>query len=227
MNGATYGKERPILFSGSMVRAILDGRKMQTRRVAKPKRGWPIDFVGGGPKGGPDWNDPSCWGFEDHNTATWWLLKSDGDGSQQIPCPYGQPGDRLWVRETWAQPAALDPGPTVYRADYPACVPAGFENIPPVDEITWKPSIHMPRTACRLRLEITGVRVEKLNDCSMADAIAEGAPPSHPSIDVISREFGYEDFPRSWYAQLWDAINGAGAWAANPWVWVIEFRRIV
>ncbi|WP_231907916.1 hypothetical protein [Cupriavidus sp. USMAHM13] len=97
-------KERPILFSGAMVRAILDGRKTQTRRVATRKRGWPIHFVGGGPVGGPDWNDPSCWGFEDPDTTTWWLLKSDGDGSCQIPSPYGQAGDRLWVRETWQGP---------------------------------------------------------------------------------------------------------------------------
>ena len=84
----------------------------------------------------------------------------------------------------------------------------------------------MPRWASRITLEVTGVRVERLQDISEADAMAEGAPPSHPSIDRISREFGYADFPRSWYAQLWGQINGSDSWAANPWVWVIEFRRL-
>ncbi|XQU72969.1 Morphogenetic protein [Cupriavidus sp. H18C2] len=123
-----------------MVRAILDGRKTQTRRVMNERH-------------------------------RYHFIKDCGDLAL---CPYGQPGDRLWVRETWAQPAVLDPGPTVYRADYPGCVPPGFENIPPADAITWKPSIHMPRNLARILLEITGVRVERLNNCSEADAIAEG-----------------------------------------------------
>ncbi|QYY30279.1 hypothetical protein K2O51_23190 [Cupriavidus pinatubonensis] len=209
-------KERPILFSGAMVLAILDGRKTQTRRVLNQATGPSLSV-----------------GIEDEpGVAELSWLYGDGPGHevheciQRVACPYGRPGDRLWVRETWARPAALDPGPTVYRADYPACVPAAFENVPPADAITWKPSIHMPRALSRILLEVTGVRVERLNDCSQADAIAEGAPPSHPSIDVVSRQFGYEDFSRSWYAQLWEQINGAGAWEANPWVWVIEFRRI-
>lgn len=81
------------------------------------------------------------------------------------------------------------------------------------------------RVPC-ITLEVTGVRVERLQDISEADAVAEGAPPSHPSIDAVSRDYGYPDFPRSWYAQLWDSINGAGAWDSNPHVWVLEFRRI-
>ncbi|MCY0853841.1 hypothetical protein [Cupriavidus sp. D39] len=108
---------RPILFSGAMVRAILDGRKTQTRRVVKERH-----LVAAPP-------------------ASFFQYLREA-------CPFGKPGDRLWVRETWAQPAALDPGPTVYRADYPACVPAGYENVPPVEAVTWKPNIHMPRL-CR------------------------------------------------------------------------------
>lgn len=135
------------------------------------------------------------------------------------------------VRETWAQPAALGPGPTVYRADYPACVPPGFENIPPAEAITWKPSIRMPRAACRLVLEVAGVRVERLNDCSEKDALSEGV-----SIDRDSGHF--VDSPDARHASavgvpavhafrsLWNSINGAGAWGANPWVWVVEFRRV-
>jgi len=84
----------------------------------------------------------------------------------------------------------------------------------------------MPRHASRITLEITAVRVERLQDISEADCVAEGAPPSHASIDRISREFGYADFPRSWYAQLWEQINGPGSWAANPWVWCISFSRV-
>ncbi|MCY1534321.1 hypothetical protein D9M68_696890 [compost metagenome] len=129
------------------------------------------------------------------------------------------------MRETWAQPVALDPGPTVYRADYPACVPAGFENIPPAEAITWKPSIHMPRALCRLALEVTGVRVERLNDCSKADAIAEGiAPELDGWTDYGNASCQMCMSPVDSYRTLWDSINGAGAWDANPWVWVVEFR---
>ncbi len=84
----------------------------------------------------------------------------------------------------------------------------------------------MPRWASRITLEVTGVRVERLQDISEADARAEGSPPSHPSIDAISREFGYADFPRSWYGQLWESINGPGSWDLNPWVWVVEFKGV-
>ena len=206
-------KERPILFSGAMVRAILDGRKTQTRRVVKQATG---------PSLSVDCN-------EDGIAELSWL-HGPGPGYdveetiKHVACPYGKPGDRLWVRETWAQPAALDPGPTVYRADYPACVPAGFENIPPAEAITWKPSIHMPRALCRLMLEITGVRVERLNDCSEADALAEGLKPA-PGGWWSGAEGQAAPTPQAAYALLWDSINGAGAWGANPWVWVVEFRR--
>ncbi|CDK64131.1 Phage-related protein [Morganella morganii IS15] len=84
----------------------------------------------------------------------------------------------------------------------------------------------MPRWASRILLEITGVRVERLQDISQADAIAEGAPPSHPSIDAVSREYGFPDFPRSWFGQTWWHIYGKENWQANPWVWVIEFKQI-
>ena len=219
-------KERPILFSGAMVRAILDGRKTQTRRVAKvPADATDVRYWA--PPCGrsqPGWANPGL--------NYWTPAPSGATLSNHLDaCPYGQPGERLWVRETWAQPASLDPGPTVYRADYPACVPPGFENIPPAKAIIWKPSIHMPRAACRLRLEITGVRVERLNDCSESDAVAEGLHilPASGRYVVSPGEqyFGLADHdPRAVYADLWDRINGAGAWQLNPWVWAIEFRRI-
>ena len=134
------------------------------------------------------------------------------------------------MRETWA-PEQYDQLATsvaeveatlnkpAYRADWdhrPTQLPAR----------TWRPSIFMPRAASRITLEVTGVRVERLQDISEADAMSEGAPPSHPSIDRISREYGYPDFPRSWYAQLWDHINGPGSWEANPWVFVVSFKRV-
>lgn len=219
-------KERPILFSAPMVRAILDGRKTQTRRLAITKRSG-IDFTGGGPKDGPDWNDPGCWGFEDGNTGISWALRGDADASQ-IACRHGQPGDRLWVRETWAQPAPLDPGPTVYRADYPDCVPAGFENIPPAGAIRWKPSIHMPRALSRITLEITDVRVERLQGISERDAIAEGICKTGSGFwsTYGQREVDGTFSPRSSFQSLWESINGLMSWESNPWVWVIEFRRI-
>ncbi|MCG5259790.1 hypothetical protein EM868_09090 [Cupriavidus gilardii] len=199
-------KERPILFSGAMVRAILDGRKTQTRRVLD-------DRTLGHLRAAADFGE--IFGLPDRGQ----IHPRDLVFISSF-CRHGRPGDRLWVRETWAQPAVLDPGPTVYRADYPACVPAGFESVPPADEIAWKPSIHMPRVACRLVLEITGVRVERLQDISEADATAEGAEPILVPPDGGSCPY-YEGF-----RALWDCINGAGAWEQNPWVWVVEFRRI-
>ncbi|WP_454763315.1 hypothetical protein [Cupriavidus campinensis] len=233
-------KERPILFSGAMVRAILDGRKTQTRRVVKRQ---PYVSV----SNPPHYSDVEagdvfvCPDFAPTTSVRGSVLAECERpgvyrcmGQKQFAekhSPYGVPGDRLWVRETWAQPAALDPGPTVYRADYPACVPTDFENIPPAAAIRWKPSIHMPRAACRIKLEITGVRVERLNDCREADAVAEGlwrdeeVPFNGPWFASADSHEGHSD-PRDAYRQLWDSINGDGAWEANPWVWVVAFRRL-
>jgi hypothetical protein len=187
-------RERPILFSSPMVRALLDGSKTQTRRIAKPrKRPSLLDGT---------WSDDYV--LDQGNLD--WLMRDN---------PYGLPGDRLWVRETWAQPAALDPGPTVYRADYPNCVPAGFTNLPAVDEITWKPSIHMFRKDSRILLEITGVRAERLQDISHEDAEAEGV-----KCNMSSRTF------RDHFRELWERINGTDSWDTNPWVWVVEFKRV-
>ncbi|WP_434033667.1 hypothetical protein [Cupriavidus sp. a3] len=216
-------KERPILFSGSMVRAILDGRKTQTRRIVKLPHNNPLGV----------WEPTTMGGENGGRTAAGETVPLQGAiwhtrTGECLCSPYGQHGDRLWVRETWAQPVPLDPGPTVYRADYPACVPPGYERIPTADEITWKPSIHMPRALCRLRLEVTGVRVERLNDCSEADAIAEGIEKTTNGFWSLYGQAGVDGTysPRASYRALWDSINGAGAWEANPWVWVVEFRRV-
>ncbi|EOC8657184.1 MULTISPECIES: ASCH domain-containing protein [Citrobacter freundii complex] len=198
--------ERGMIFNSEMVRAILDGRKTQTRRIIKlsHERGM---------------LNPVIKGRNGEITSVSCRLAP-------LLCPFGQPEDRIWVRETWAEAGASAPDLKLYRANYPDHVPSHYENVPPVDEIRWKPSIHMPRWASRILLGITDVRVERLNAISQADAIAEGAPPSHPSIDCVSQEYGFPDFSRSWFGQTWQHIYGEESWQANPWVWVIEFKQI-
>lgn len=195
-------KERPILFSAPMVRAILDGRKTQTRRVIKGKGTWSVEDA-------DDFSNRKWPGYEDEY-GTW----------TDMPCPYGQPGDRLWVRETWA----CNPydQTTWYRAN---------DDLPPRREygpIGWKPSIHMPRWASRITLEVVRVRVERLQDISEQDAIAEGVkvfqdaiiePYSNPPKRMELTAVHY-------FADLWNKINGHGSWDANPWVWVVDFKTL-
>lgn len=233
-------KERPILMNGAMVRATLAGIKTQTRRIVKPSRAWPIDFVGGSGQ----INDPTCWGFEDGDTALWWLLKRDDDAlSRQIPCPYGQPGDRLWVRETYY---AFGRWETRFSAkkmrdewhfvdmtrDMDRLYQFGTESIEPCLRArdpgilpTWwkRPSIFMPRAACRILLEIVSVRVERLQGISEQDAIAEGA-----MFWAHEQETQVKDTrdARHAFMDLWQSINGPGSWDVNPWVWVVEFKRV-
>lgn len=216
-------KERPILFSAPMVRAILDGTKTQTRRVVKP--------VG---------NDD---GFVilDYGDGGWPYRSDDGDSTthtvkrggklyhDETPhtCPYGQPGDRLWVRETFH---TVDGHSAFYRADY-AHDPKGDKE----HGIVWTPSIHMPRWASRITLEVTSVRVERLNDITPIDACAEGlsqrtAKMHHRRIEQFGlpgwRDVHWRFSPVDAYRMLWEQINGAGSWEANPWVWVIEFEVV-
>lgn len=122
-------------------------------------------------------------------------------------CPYGQPGYVLWVRETWAP--ALDT--YAYKANY-----ANDILSQPQNKGMWKPSIHMPREACRLWLKITSVRVERLQDITELDALAEGAPPIRWNDQYMADD---------WFCDIWQTINGPGSWDANPWVWVVEFER--
>jgi len=205
-------KERPILFSAPMVRSLLNYTKSQTRRVVKAARS--------------DWIRKHQLPYDDASGRL--VYGWDGNVGHTLTCPYGQPGDRLWVREAFTYGDSLgrelqDPRTICYQAT----TPRDHRIMKQIVPVLWRPSIHLPRWASRILLEVTAVRVERLQDISQADAIAEGAPPSHPSIDRVSREFGYPDFSRSWYAQLWEQINGAGSWKANPWVWVIEFKRVV
>ena len=194
-------KERPILFSAPMVRALLDGSKTQTRRVVKPQPEWDGKwFQWGGHK--PNSKYGACAG--NSLSTTFWMLDA---------CPYGKPGDRLWVRETFliADARAKHLPPWVYAADY------SYKDRP---STRWKPSIHMPRAASRITLEIVRVRIERLQDISEADAKTEGWPVHMPSDPR-----GYTS-PKQWYAMLWNAINGPESWALNPWVWVVEFKVV-
>ena len=196
-------KERPILFNAEMVRAILSGQKPQTRRVVKPYE--PRLGSIAVPSDVSYLPDFTCY---------------------RATCPYGDPGDQLWVRETWAKPTTLDPGPVVYRADSPDCVPRWYENVPPADAITWKPSIHMFRRDSRIQLEITGVRVERLQDISEEDAHHEGVDNKLCAESVGRSPLKMGMATQCGYAYLWDKINGPGSWDTNPWVWVIEFERM-
>ncbi|MGG7716466.1 hypothetical protein PGN42_10400 [Klebsiella aerogenes] len=208
-------KERGMIFNGEMVRAILDGHKTQTRRVMKPQ---------------PDED-----GLAKIINGPW------VDTSERIyRCPFGVPGDRIWVRETFQGPLfdyeqmesyledsskfekpefcqyAADgkPAPEYYDAD---------DNL----RHGWRPSIHMPRWASRILLEITDVRVERLNAISQEDAQDEGMELTGWRPTYSDPDGGGEVWtPYDNFALLWESIYGEGSWKVNPWVWVIEFKRI-
>lgn len=276
--------ERPILFSGPMVRALLDGRKTQTRRVVKVQTGdlFDVHALRGAVQEWVPAVDP--------------IAGVVGRTSRVIRCPYGVPGDVLWVRERCravelddgldcvefhaTQDEEDDWGDTIEdsraASDQWICL-RHYGGMPRRGTRRerggiagpWVPSIHMPRWASRLTLRITDVRVERLNDCSEADAIAEGLYKSHPTDDDrawfrdwTEEQTGCEptpeelaDFedgvwmvpgvPQGWgltpadrrkdqwaptpqfaYRQLWDHINGPGAWDANPWVWALTFEVV-
>lgn len=204
-------KERPILFSAPMVRALLAGTKTQTRRVLG-KRSARLD-------------------------PAWPLSVSPEDEKLLALCPYGQPGDRLWVRESLGYDAEYG---HYFAADRTFLCSLfddqGKETGYSYDGLMADrsvPSIHLPRRYSRITLELTGVRVERLQDISEADAIAEGvhADPRCRQDDDTPGFHGIgpvrdASFPIARYGALWESLNGRGSWKANPWVWVLEFRRI-
>lgn len=205
---------RPILFQGAMVRALLDGSKTQTRRVVKGKALDTIDFMSNSVDEQDGSTEDLSQGWHEGQLKVW-STDYPEEGSESIHCPYGQPGDQLWVRESWSDNSATHvPGVNqrvYYRADYPE---GYYKNV-----LRWRPSIHMPRWASRITLEITRVRVERLHAINEVAAIAEGAAwAACGSPQEGSHKAGY--------AQLWESINGAGSWAANPWVWVVEFKVV-
>jgi hypothetical protein len=196
-------KERPILFSGEMVRAILDGNKIQTRRVIVPQPPSLTEGVIFNPSAfAPDYG---------------WYFRPYGGHAK---CPYGQPGDRLWVRETWCNIMKDGLRPEIhYKADAERPY---IEDYDP-SEWKWRPSIHMPRCASRINLLITNIRVERVQDISEEDAKAEGVVPT--ISEALWNDPIFTHLYRWPFALLWDAINekrGYG-WDVNPFVWVIEF----
>jgi len=221
----TKPRERGILFSAPMVRALLAGTKTQTRRIADRAV-----------------RHPDLGNLYDPGAL---ILEHEPQHVIERACPLGRPGDRLWVREAWRMPADLDGYSGGRVAEM--CIDAGYRlpwapiqyeadgaqeswrhtGTPPHDGPPrpgrYRHARFMPRWASRLMLEITGVRVERLQDISGADAVAEGVSvhPDHhtkPSTSIYSPVQAYRD--------LWEIINGAGSWDANPWVWVVEFRRL-
>lgn len=205
--------ERGMIFNAEMVRAILDGRKTQTRRPIK-------------------WKQTRFTEIGEREDGSKWPWSEDAEHAFDFwhPCPFGSVGDRIWVRETFQGPLfdfdlmdsyCKDSTPfeksefCVYRADG---VPAP-EFYDADDELhcCWRPSIHMPRWASRILLEITDVRVERLKSISDRDALREGCSAADmKSGDCVADVF----------ARLWASIYGSDSWNANPWVWVIEFKRV-
>lgn len=230
-------RRRPILFSAPMVRAILAGEKTQTRRV----------MIGRGAHKGSNFQEERQWcRIEADGTWIGWLR---GFSSQEkadeftqraykrggIVCPYGVVGDRLWVRETWCYVTdsfAVSCG-AGYRADESflfrsfdtAVIPDGstvYNGLSeqwPANVKKWRPSIFMPRWASRITLEITDVRVQRLQEISDDDCVAEGISRTPVERDAVS--------PLELYRDIWESINGAGSWDLNPWVWALTFRRVL
>ena len=201
-------KERPILFSARMVRAIMDSRKTETRRSINPQ-----PYIDG--MGNFCWNGRNF--GQDSNGPCIQAIASPIPSSKtkRVCCPYGKPGDRLWVRETFNH----DGEKYIYAADLNEL---GVQKW----AAQWKPSIHMPRNASRILLEITGVRVERLQDISECDAKAEGSYV----CDYFGRRFLDQSSNQGcykWgYRSIWESLNGSGSWDLNPFVWVIEFKLL-
>ncbi len=233
-------KERPILMSAPMVQALLAGSKTQTRRVVKPQ-----------PRYDADWDGGSYYITLHKDRRALGLIASCKDPRNASllleTCPYGQPGDVLYVREAWRK---LPDGSTTYRASYTDQEAAAAK---------WKPGIHLPKSESRLWLKIVSVRVERLQDISEADAVAEGIEHvcdwptgEHDGTSAVTRalyrnylstekstaadpydivatlagvaEIAAQAWARASYRSLWESINGPGSWDENPWVWRVEFR---
>lgn len=235
-----------MIFNAEMVRAILDGRKTQTRRIMKvqPSDGFRPTHNGYDLDLNAHWYTP---GVVDKNGYLQPAKKDVfgvADENEGYTCPFGAVGDRIWVRETWAEAGAGAPDLKLYRANYPEHVPTHYENVPPASDIRWTPSIHMPRRASRITLEITGVRVEQLDKISEEDSIAEGmqgviCPSCKGDPDYATTQYdpdtlaAVDEIPcqscesnRSKFFALWDSIYGEANHCMGDWVWVIEFKVV-
>ncbi len=199
-------KERGMIFNAEMVRALLDGRKTQTRRPIKWKKTRFTEI--GEREDGSNWP----WSEDAEHACDFWH-----------PCPFGAVGDRIWVRETWAR---YNIDQNSYDIAYRATTPADWP-----EEGRWRPSIHMPRWASRITLEITNVGVQRLQSISPNDAAREGLvklpATGRYCINQGDQYFGGASHDaREVFSWLWESIYGADSWKANPWVWVIEFKVV-
>lgn len=206
-------KQIPILFSTPMVQAILDGRKTQTRRVVKPQPNENgISYMKNAPL---DW--------ETIYKEEWkpWKMETEEGETIALHCPYGQPGDVLWVRESTHKTYNCRTK-ELARYEYKTDMPADYWDrfVPAINngrKVKWTPSIHMPKAACRIWLKVTGVRVERLYDITEDDAKAEGVEKAY---EVYKENARY----RLGFMRLWEKINGIVSLNTNPWVWVISFE---
>jgi len=197
----TAVKERPILFSAPMVRAILAGQKTQTRRIVNPRYSWEVDDS------------------EGVNKVYYPCYVTGEPEPMEVPCPYGDVGDRLWVREThYVERAGYQDGTDrfiLYKAT---------DDHAPVSK--WTPSIHMPRLASRINLEIVEVAVQRVREISREDAIAEGIFLNDNDWWDAGNGLRGELSPEAAFRELWASINGSESWTNNPWVWVIKFKKL-
>lgn len=207
-------RERGMIFNAEMVRALLDGRKTQTRRVLTPRQLGLIELaaIGG-----------ECYPLDSEQQH------ANSQSYYRQLCPFGDVGDRLWVREAFrVHSKATDVATLVYRASERQSWTQQTRRVPisecnkPVSPEAWTPSLHMPRWASRITLEITGVRVERLSSMTEEDARAEGCMGGHDSIPG----YMYSATPHEHFHHLWTSIYGEDSWQVNPWVWVVEFKRV-
>jgi hypothetical protein len=228
----TLVKERPIIFSAPMVRAILDGRKTQTRRIIKPQ---------------PRWDDPVWWWDDkpfvsDEAMADHLFHNVYGAHGTPYGSVWEEGGDRLWVRETfrdlcmiwktgWCGCGSKEQYPKNHKVAYRATDTGIYidDDQPNVLPLTWRSPIHMPRWASRITLEITDVRVQRVQEIGRdgrkaVDVLAEGITPEQ--IANEQKWFHPDDSPALAFARLWEAVNGKGSWESNPWVWAITFKRV-
>lgn len=220
-------KERPIIFKAEMVKAILDGSKTQTRRIIKPQPPEHIELC--------------------TNSLGEHFADDFNNDLMYFKCPHGKVGDRLWVRENFKVIDFNSGGQNPYVCDdfqepYALVnysdgwekevllledIELGIDEVSQAERAFKKktvPSIHMSRWASRINLEITDIRVERLNDISEEDARAEGCKVQEP-IKQLDKKFIHRKYPQKVFMELWESINGKGSWDINPWVWVIEFKK--
>ena len=230
-------REHPLLMKGPLVRATLEGRKTQTRRPLPDVFNSPPDLIYG-------WLPPGEWKLFGA-TMERWGAQWRGTYPSQVLCPLGRAGDRLWVRETWAWPGEEG---FIYRAEqWAEDMVSKWKQDPNYPQVKWSPSIHMPRKACRLVLPLVSVRVERVQDITEEDAIAEGVPHNSDrpidkswcaaccghgiverfALGMVSADDCSEcNTAKKLFRNCWISIYGQQSWDANPWVWVAEWKAI-